>query len=101
MYWMGWSYDCTTCLGDDYYYTGCEPFTKTFSGLENMADDLGIRDNVTLYNRGVETVLDEIGDKRFDMCLTSPPYFDLEVYSHEPTQSMKSMKHTMNGLKDL
>ena len=24
------------------------PFTKTFSGLENMADDLGIRDNVTL-----------------------------------------------------
>ncbi len=24
----------TTCLGEDYHYTGCEPFTKTFQGLE-------------------------------------------------------------------
>ena len=79
----------TTCLGKDYHYTGCEPFTKTFNGLENMAKDLDIGDQVTLYNRGVETVLEELDDKKFDMCLTSPPYFDLEVYSHEDTQSIK------------
>ena len=48
----------TTCLGEDYHYTGCEPFTKTFSGLENIVRDLDISDNVTLYNRGVETVLE-------------------------------------------
>ena len=79
----------TTCLGKDYHYTGCEPFTKTFNGLENMAKDLDIGDQVTLYNRGVETVLEELDDQKFDMCLTSPPYFDLEVYSHEDTQSIK------------
>ena len=79
----------TTCLGEEYHYTGCEPFTKTFSGLENIVSDLDISNNVTLYNRGVETVLEELDDKRFDMCLTSPPYFDLEVYSHEPTQSIE------------
>lgn len=79
----------TTCLGKDYHYTGCEPFTKTYVGLENMTKDLNIENQVTLYNKGVESVLEEINDKRFDMCLTSPPYFDLEVYSHEPTQSIK------------
>jgi hypothetical protein len=79
----------TTCLGENYHYTGCEPFTKTFNGLEGMVKDLDIGDQVTLYNRGVETVLEELDDQKFDMCLTSPPYFDLEVYSHEPTQSIK------------
>ena len=79
----------TTCLGEDYHYTGCEPFTKTYVGLENMTKELSIENQVTLYNKGVESVLEEIDDKRFDMCLTSPPYFDLEVYSHEDTQSIK------------
>ena len=82
----------TTCLGDDYHYTGCEPFTKTFQGLEKMSEDLGIQDQVTIYNQPVEQVLDTIDDKTFDMCLTSPPYFDLEVYSHEDTQSIKNFE---------
>jgi len=82
----------TTCLATDYHYTGCEPFTKTFNGLEEMVKDLSIENQVSLYNKGVETVLEEIDDKRFDMCLTSPPYFDLEVYSHESSQSIKQYK---------
>jgi len=82
----------TTCLGDDYHYTGCEPFTKTFQGLERMCKDLDIQRQVTIYNLPVEQVLDTIDDKTYDMCLTSPPYFDLEVYSHEETQSIKNFK---------
>lgn len=78
-----------TCLGKDYHYTGCEPFTKTYVGLENMAKELSIENQVTIYNKGVENVLEELNDKRYDMCLTSPPYFDLEVYCHEDTQSIK------------
>ena len=34
----------TTCLGEGYHYTGCEPFTKTFNGLEGMVNDLDIGD---------------------------------------------------------
>jgi len=79
----------TTCLGEEYHYTGCEPFTKTFQGLESMVKDMDLKDQVKLYNQPVEDVLDTINDKAFDMCLTSPPYFDLEVYSHEETQSIK------------
>lgn len=79
----------TTCLGDDYHYTGCEPFTKTFLGLEKMANDLTITNQVKLYHSPVEAILSQLEDQRFDMCLTSPPYYDLEVYSHEETQSVK------------
>jgi hypothetical protein len=81
-----------TCLGKDHHYTGCEPFTKTFKGLEGIVKDLGLENQVKLYNSPVETIIEELDDKRFDMCLTSPPYFDLEVYSHEDTQSIKNYK---------
>jgi len=80
----------TTCLGKDYHYTGCEPFTKTFLGLEKMIKDIGLENQVTLYHSPVEDILPQIPEKRFDMCLTSPPYYDLEVYSHEETQSVKN-----------
>ena len=79
----------TTCLGNDYHYTGCEPFTKTFNGLENMIKDIGIESQVNIYNSPVESILDTLKEKRYDMCLTSPPYYDLEVYSHEESQSIK------------
>ena len=79
----------TTCLGDDYHYTGCEPFSKTFLGLEKMANDLTITNQVKLYHSPVEDILSQLEDQRFDMCLTSPPYYDLEVYSHEDSQSIK------------
>ena len=90
----------TTCLGKDYYYTGCEPFTKTFKGLESMKKDLSIDNQVTLYNKGVEDILEELSDKKFDMCLTSPPYFDLEVYSHEDTQSIEKYQTYENWLNN-
>lgn len=78
----------TTCLGDDYHYTGCEPSTETYNGLKKMVSDLSLENQVTLYNKPVEEVLDTIGNVTYDMCLTSPPYYDLEIYSDEETQSI-------------
>jgi predicted RNA methylase len=82
----------TTCLGDDYHYTGSEPFTKTFWGLREMVKDIGLENQVDIYHSPVEDILDKLKDKRFDMCLTSPPYYDLEVYSYEDTQSIQKYK---------
>ena len=70
MYWLGWSYDSTTCLGNDYHYTGCEPFTKTFLGLKKMIKDLNIENQINIYNSPVEDMLDKLKEKD-DMCLTS------------------------------
>ena len=82
----------TTCLGEEYHYTGCEPFTKTYQGLTSMVEDLEIGGQVKLYNEPVENVLDRLKKNQYEMCLTSPPYYDLEVYSHEDTQSIKNYK---------
>jgi hypothetical protein len=82
----------TTCIGGE--YTGCEPFTETFKQLKCMETDLKLSDNVTLFNMGAEEMIDILKDttQEWDACLTSPPYYDLEVYSDEDTQSIKLYK---------
>ena len=78
----------TTCL-DNGIYTGCEPCNATFQGLERIKNDLDLESQVTLINKPVEEALDhELKDMTFDCCLTSPPYYDLEIYSDEDTQSI-------------
>ena len=71
------------------HYTGCEPFTKTHVGLCKMRKELGLHERVKIYKKGVEEVLSELEDTYFDVCITSPPYYDLEVYSEEDTQSIQ------------
>ena len=70
-----------------YEYIGCEPCVKTYEGLKNICNKLGI--NAEIHNKPVEDAINnELTDKTFDMLLTSPPYYDLEVYSNEDTQSI-------------
>ena len=45
-----------------------------------------------LISPEIEDILESIQEKTYDVCLTSPPYFDLEVYSHEETQSINNYK---------
>ena len=80
----------TTCIKG--HYTGCEPNKKTFQELKNMAKDLKIEDQITIYNEPIENMLSKLEDKFYDACLTSPPYYDLEIYSDEETQSIKQYK---------
>ena len=68
----------TTCL-EDGNYTGCEPCTTTFHGLEKIKNELELESQVNLINKPVEEALDnELKDMLFDCYLTSPPYYDLE-----------------------
>ena len=66
-------------------YTGIEPLTKTFQGLNCIKKELKL-DNVILYNDTAENVLPKL-KKEYDIALTSPPYYNLELYSDESTQS--------------
>ncbi len=67
-------------------YYGVEPSTQTYNGLTKMISDL--KD----YFLG-EPFIHKIGSEDFitpelvDIAFTSPPYFDTEKYSDEPTQS--------------
>jgi len=74
----------SACI-DGVNYTGIEPCKKTYDGLNKMKKKLKLN-NVTLYKKGAEDVLPTL-EKKYDLALTSPPYYNLEIYSEEKTQS--------------
>lgn len=88
-------------------YIGCDPATLTFKGLEKLRDDITrlVPDRnlkIDIHCLGSETagmraVLPECG---IDLCFTSPPYFDCEKYSDEPTQSWVQFQSTDAWLTD-
>jgi hypothetical protein len=69
-------------------YIGTEPCHLTFTGLERLAEDWssGFKTKVELHCVGSE---DFITKEEVDLCFTSPPYFNTEIYSHEDSQSWK------------
>ena len=66
-------------------YTGTEPATKTYDGLQKLSNDYSTGMKTMLLNFGSEVMMPP--KNTVDLCFTSPPYFDLEKYSDEPTQS--------------
>jgi hypothetical protein len=72
-----------------YNYTGIDPNTKTFIGLDalgSMLNDLGLGGGYQMHH----TVSEEFDapHNSFDAAFSSPPYFNLEIYSDEETQCM-------------
>lgn len=66
-------------------YFATEPSELTFNGLHDLAEDFAGDMNYTIFKCGSESWLPE--KNMFDLCFTSPPYFDLEKYADEPSQS--------------
>jgi DNA modification methylase len=54
-----------------------------------MVTFLGLQTRSKLYQDDCLNVLPTLESASYDLVLTSPPYFDLEVYSQEATQSVK------------
>ena len=69
-------------------YVGFDPSTKTYSGLVNLKNDLFnlVDKKITIRKQGSE-IFDFEYVNYFDLCFTSPPYFDTEKYSDEKSQS--------------
>ena len=83
----GWGGRLLGTIANQCHYIGFEPNSATFNNLQRMVDFLGIQKFVTLINDDALNM----GKYDFPSCnvvLTSPPYFNLEVYSKEKTQSV-------------
>lgn len=65
-------------------YIACEPSTKTHAGLMEMVGMLKGFVNAEIH---LECAEDFSPQEPVDLVLTSPPYFNTEQYSDEPTQS--------------
>ena len=83
----GWGGRMLGCVSAGAEYVAFEPNSETYEGLLKLIKLLGIEDKVRIIkDSALEMDKYDIGE--FDLILTSPPYFDLEVYSHEDTQSI-------------
>lgn len=74
-----------------YNYTGIDPNTKTYKGLEalgTLMNELGLGSGYAMHNIPSEQFDPKPGS--FDAAFSSPPYFNLETYTDEPTQCMNS-----------
>lgn len=68
-------------------YIAFEPNTTTYQNLQKIVKFLNIDHKVTLICDDARN-MDKYNLPKADMILTSPPYFNLEVYAHEETQSI-------------
>lgn len=76
------------------HYIGIDPNTKLHKPYRDMIDFYDPDKKVTLFNLPAEDV--DYSSLTYDFVFTSPPYFNLENYSREDTQSI--MRHP--NLKD-
>lgn len=71
-------------------YLGVEPFTKSYIGLEKMKEyflDHNKSKSVDIVKSPFEDLCGKLSGGSFDMVFSSPPYYGLEIYSEDSTQS--------------
>jgi tRNA1(Val) A37 N6-methylase TrmN6 len=67
-------------------YIAFEPNLETYNKLIELAEFLDIKNQIEIYNVGSEHMNSYL-TKKVDIILTSPPYFNLEIYSDGKAQS--------------
>jgi hypothetical protein len=83
----GWGDRLVGAISQGVYYCGVDPNTCLFPNYYKIIDFFEAdKKNIKLINKPIQTA--ELPNKKFDLVMTSPPYFDLEKYSNEDTQSI-------------
>lgn len=85
----GWGGRLLGAVSYGAHYIAFEPNTTTYNNLMKMVNFLGIQHQVTLICDDARN-MNKYNLPKADLVLTSPPYFDLEVYTHEASQSITS-----------
>jgi hypothetical protein len=67
-------------------YRGFDPNTALHPGYKRMIEDLA--DDQSKYSVEMIGFEDAVIEDSYDLVFTSPPYKDVEIYSHEETQSI-------------
>lgn len=82
----GWGGRLLGAVSYGAHYIGFEPNTVTFQHLQQLVEFLGLNNRVTLICDDALNML-HYSFPNVDMVLTSPPYYDVEIYSQESSQS--------------
>lgn len=75
---------------NNYTYYGVDPNTETFDNLNRLGKEIekvaGRTNSFRVYCKGSEDFRPKNGEGMIDFAFSSPPYFNLEQYTDEPTQ---------------
>jgi tRNA1(Val) A37 N6-methylase TrmN6 len=76
-------------------YTGIDPNTKIpYNELQSILSNVSNKKKtVKIYTECAENMNEYLGRNSYDFIFTSPPYFDVEIYSEEKTQSYHYGNH--------
>ena len=83
---MGWGGRLLGTTANMWQYVGCDPNIETFTNLQKMVNFIGVSNQISIHNIGAEE-FDYAKIDPVDVVITSPPYFNLEVYTIEENQS--------------
>lgn len=64
------------------HYTGLDPWLTTVESVRKISDEIGF--NAKIINVGSENFITE---DKFDLCFSSPPFHDKEIYSNDSSQA--------------
>lgn len=81
----GWGGRMLGTAAAGWHYHACEPNPDTHRNLDRMIQFLGLQHQVSIRAQTAET-FDVGGIGAVDIVLTSPPYFNLEVYNQDRQQ---------------
>lgn len=83
-YSCGWGARALAAYAGGYHYYGTDPLTA--DKIKEWFDKYEIGETIHCKKQGSEILIPEY-ENMFDMCMSCPPYFTLEKYSHDDTQS--------------
>lgn len=92
---FGWGARMLGTTSKGWEYVGCDPNTQTYKNVCQMRDFLGV--DATLLNIPAEKYRFET---KHDLVLTSPPYFNLEVYTDKEGEDQCYAGHTYESWRD-
>ena len=95
----GWGDRLLACMSlDGVKYTGYDPNTGLISGHQRMINLFGNNQKHSVICQPFEDA--NLPSEKYDLCISSPPFFDLEHYCDEATQSIRryrSLKEWLEG----
>lgn len=87
---------------NNYTYIGCEPCTDTYNNLNTLGEYIEKvtkrKDSYIIHNSCSEDLILE--EESIDFAFSCPPFFGLERYADEPTQSIRRHPSYRQWLED-
>lgn len=94
----GWGDRLIAAIAYGASYTGVDPSNCLYPMYSKIINTLAKhKSNYRIIKDGIENIT--VGNDvvaQFDMCLTSPPFFDLEEYEDDDKQSIKKYKNELD-----